>query len=266
MPALPLYVVDAFTDKPFSGNPAGVCLLDRERPDDWMRLLAAEMRHSETAFLLPEADGYRLRWFTPVKEVDLCGHATLGSAHVLFETGRAAPGAEVRFYTRSGLLTACQKDGWIELNFPAREISPAEPPAGLLDALGIVNPRFVGNNGLRYLVEIAGENELRGLTPDFPAIKATGVRAVGVTARSTDPQFDFVSRYFAPVIGIDEDPVTGSIHCLLGPYWSGRLGKTSFRAFQASARGGTLLVRLEGERVALSGQAVTVFSAQLPVD
>jgi PhzF family phenazine biosynthesis protein len=266
MPALPLYVVDAFTDKPFSGNPAGVCLLDRERPDEWMRLLAAEMRHSETAFLLPEADGYRLRWLTPVKEVDLCGHATLGSAHVLFETGRAAPGAEVRFYTRSGLLTACQKDGWIELNFPARENTAAEPPAGLLEALGIQDPLFVGNNGLRYLVEVADESVVRALTPDFAAIKATGVRAVAVTTRSSDLQYDFVSRYFAPLVGIDEDPVTGSIHCLLGPYWAGRLGKTSFRAYQASARGGTLLVRVEGERVFLSGRAVTVFSAQLPVE
>ena len=266
MPALPLYVVDAFTDKPFSGNPAGVCLLDRERPDEWMRLLAAEMRHSETAFLLPEADGYRLRWLTPVKEVDLCGHATLGSAHVLFETGRAAPGSEVRFYTRSGLLTACQKDGWTELNFPAREITRAEPPVGLLDALGIRDPLFVVNNGLRYLVEIADETKLRALTPDFAAVKATGVRAVGVTTRSADTQYDFVSRYFAPLVGIDEDPVTGSIHCMLGPYWSGRLGKNSFRAYQASARGGTLLVRVEGERVFLSGQAVTVFSAKLPVE
>jgi PhzF family phenazine biosynthesis protein len=266
MNSLPLSVVDAFTDQAFSGNPAGVCLLDRARPDEWMRLVAAELKHSETAFLLPEADGYRLRWFTPVKEVSLCGHATLASAHVLAEMGKLAPGSEVRFYTLSGLLTARLVDGWIELNFPAREISPAEPPAGLLDALGIRAARFTGGNGQRCLIELDSENELRALTPDFPAVKATGVRGVTVTARSADPRFDFVSRYFAPIVGIDEDPVTGSAHCLLGPYWAGRLGKTSFRAYQASARGGTLLVRVEGERVALSGHAVTVFSGQLAVD
>jgi PhzF family phenazine biosynthesis protein len=265
MNSLPLYVVDAFTDQPFSGNPAGVCLLDQPRPDSWMQALAAEMKHSETAFLLPEGAGYRLRWFTPLNEVALCGHATLASAHVLFETGRLGLQEEARFFSRAGLLTACWMDGWIELNFPARVYSPAEPPDGLLDALGGRPARFVGRNEARYLVELAEGEDLRGLAPDFPALKTVEARAVIVTARSSDPRYDFVSRFFAPQIGIDEDPVTGSAHCALGPYWSGRLGKASFSAYQASPRGGTLRVRVEGERVILAGQAVTIFSAQLPV-
>lgn len=267
MPTIPYYQVDAFTPRPFRGNPAGVCLLDQPRPDAWMQDLAAEVKHSETAYLLPEADGYRLRWFTPGAEVDLCGHATLASAHILFETGRLAPTAQARFFTRSGLLTARQSGGWIELNFPATPAQPAAAPEGLLDALGIQKALYVGKNIFDYLVEAPGESDVRGLQPDFRALKAFDARGIIVTARGAGGpgEFDFISRFFAPAVGVDEDPVTGSAHCTLAPYWSEKLGKDSFNAYQASARGGVLRVRLEGERVAIAGQAVTILEAGLRV-
>jgi PhzF family phenazine biosynthesis protein len=262
MPTLPLYQVDAFAGQPFTGNPAGVCLLDQPRPDEWMQSLAAELKHSETAFLLPEGNGYRLRWFTPGAEVDLCGHATLASAHILFETGRVDPDGEARFFTRSGLLTACQADGWIELNFPATRAHPAPPPEGMLAALGIGRALYIGMNEYDYLVEVAAESDVRALKPDFRALAAIPARGVIVTARSAEP-YDFVSRFFAPQVGVDEDPVTGSAHCTLAAYWSEKLGKETFNAYQASARGGFLRVRLAGERVLLAGKAVTIYQASL---
>ncbi len=257
-----LYQIDAFTSTPFHGNPAAVCLLDGPRPDAWMLGLAQEMNLSETAFLLPEGDGWRLRWFTPKVEVNLCGHATLASAHALWETGRASPQGAIHFHTRSGLLTAHRNQGWIELNFPARSPEPAELPGGVASALGVV-PMAVQRWKENYLVEVASEAELRGLQPDFAALKALPLRLVVVTCRSETAEFDFLSRFFAPAMGINEDPVNGATHCALGPYWGAKLGKTAMTACQASARGGVLRVRLEGERVALGGQAVTVLRGEI---
>ncbi|HEX2979761.1 MAG TPA: PhzF family phenazine biosynthesis protein [Anaerolineaceae bacterium] len=264
MTALPLYQVDAFTDQPFKGNPAGVCLLDQAHPEGWMQALAAELKHSETAFLLPEADGYRLRWFTPAAEVKLCGHGTLASAHVLFETGRVEPQGTACFYTLSGLLTACQSDGWTELNFPATQAQPAAAPEGMLAALGISEPLFVGKNGMDYLVEVAEEDQVRALKPDFAALKSVPARGVIVTTRGGG-EFDFVSRFFAPFVGVNEDPVTGSAHCTLAPYWSAKLGKDQFTAYQASPRGGVLRLLLAGGRVLIRGQAVTILEGELRV-
>ena len=257
-----LYQIDAFTSVPFRGNPAAVCLLNGPRPDSWMQTVAQEMNLSETAFLLAEGDAWRLRWFTPVAEVSLCGHATLASAHALWELGRLDPGEWAVFETLSGRLTAQQNEGWIELNFPARELLLEEAPAGLFAALG-ATPVAVRRYHNSFLVEVGSEAELRGLAPDFTALKALPLRTVAVTCRSESPEFDFVSRYFAPRMGINEDPVTGSSHCALTPYWSAKLGKLSMSACQASSRGGVLRVRLEGQRVVLAGQAVTVLKGEL---
>jgi len=255
--------VDAFTDRAFAGNPAAVCMLTAAAHPDWMQRLAGEMNLSETAFLHPEADGYRLRWFTPNVEVPLCGHATLASAHVLWESGRLVAGATARFHTASGELRAVQTADGIELDFPARHAAPVEPPPALLPALGLGTARYVGQNVLDYLVEMESEAELRALTPDFGRLRAMPVRGVIVTCRSATPDFDIVSRFFAPGVGVNEDPVTGSAHCCLGPYWQQRLGRNSLRAFQASARGGVLGVRMSGDRVFLSGRAVIVMRGTL---
>lgn len=257
-----LYQIDAFTRVPFRGNPAAVCLLEEPQPDAWMQAVAQEMNLSETAFLLAEGDGWRLRWFTPVREVSLCGHATLAAAHALFATGRVTPDAQIRFHTLSGLLTAELCGEWIELNFPARFSEPADLPEGLAQALGLT-PVFAGRYKDNILIEVASEAELRGLQPDFVALKALPQRAVSVTCRSESSEYDFFSRFFAPRMGINEDPVTGSAHCALVPYWSAKLGKTSLSAYQASARGGVLQLRLEGERVVIAGQAVMVLKGEL---
>jgi PhzF family phenazine biosynthesis protein len=260
--AVRIVQVDAFTNRPFAGNPAAVCVLAAAPADQWMRDVAREMNLSETAFLVPQADGYNLRWLTPAVEVDLCGHATVASAHVLWEDGHLPVGAQARFYTRSGRLLADQRGDWIELDFPATTAAPAEPPPHLLDALG-AKAQFVGRNKFDYLVEVASEEELRGLQPDFATLRRLPVRGVIVTARAATPEFDFVSRFFAPGSGIDEDPVTGSAHCALGPYWSKQMGKTEFTAFQASTRGGVVRVCVQGDRVILGGQAVTVLRGEL---
>ncbi len=249
--------VDAFTSQPFAGNPAGVCVLDGPRPDGWMQAVAREMNLSETAFLVPEADGFRLRWFTPAVEVDLCGHATLASAHVLYESARLAAGAEARFHTRSGLLTARRDGDWIAMDFPAVHATPAPAPAGLLEALG-AEPVAVARSRFDYLVELAGAAGVRDLAPDLHRLKVVEARGVIVTARSDVPEYDIVSRFFAPRAGVDEDPVTGSAHCSLGPWWAGRLGRDTLVAYQASARGGILHLRMRGDRVELRGRAVTV--------
>jgi PhzF family phenazine biosynthesis protein len=260
---IPIYQIDAFTSVPFKGNPAGVCLLQKAMPDEWMQCVAMEMNLSETAFLLPEGEGYRLRWFTPAVEVDLCGHATLASAHVLAETGQLLPGDTARFFTRSGLLTARSTgDGMIELNFPIKPLEPAHPPAGLLEALG-VTPVFVGKNIFDYLVEVESEREVRQAQPDFALLKQVPARGVILTSRSQ--QYDFVSRFFAPQVGVAEDPVTGSAHCCLAPYWAEKLGKQEFHAYQASPRGGELHLQLEGQRVIIQGRAVTVIRGELEV-
>lgn len=264
--------VDAFTDRPFAGNPAAVCVLPEPAAEPWMRDVAREMNLSETAFLSPEGDGYRLRWFTPSVEIDLCGHATLASAHVLWEDGHIPNGAQARFYTRSGRLLADRRGDWIELDFPATPATQADPPPALIPALRCT-PTWVGRTRFDYLVEVASEAEVRTLAPDYFALRSAGARGVIVTARGQagggaasggeTAGFDFVSRFFAPGSGIDEDPVTGSAHCCLGPYWASRLGKTEFTAFQASARGGVVRVRLAGDRVLLGGQAVTVLRGEL---
>jgi PhzF family phenazine biosynthesis protein len=260
--SLPLFVVDAFTDKPFAGNPAAVCLLDRARDDGWLQAVAGEMNLSETAFLLPEGDGYRLRWFTPRVEVDLCGHATLAGAHVLYELGRLAPSQAARFHTRSGPLVVTRTLAGMEMDFPAVRARPCPDPPDLAGALG-AQPRYVGRNGMDYLVELAGEAELRRLAPDMARLGALPVRGVIVTAAGAAPGTDFVSRFFAPRVGVPEDPVTGSAHCALGPFWSERLGKADLVGFQASARGGVVRVGVRGDRVLLGGQAVTVVRGEL---
>ncbi len=254
--------VDAFTDRPFAGNPAAVCVLREEKPEQWLRDVAREMNLSETAFLWPREDGYRLRWFTPAVEVDLCGHATVAASHVLWQDGHLAEGAQARFHTRSGLLTADRRGAWIELDFPAKLAQAAEPPPALLPSLGLERAAFVGRNAFDYLVEIESEEQLRSLAPDMTALRRIDVRGVMVTARAA-AEFDFVSRFFAPAVGVDEDPVTGSAHTALGPYWAAKLGKCELTGFQASARGGVVRVRLEGDRVILGGQAVTVMAGDL---
>ena len=255
--------VDAFTSEPFGGNPAAVCVLPRAADPVWMQRVAREMNLSETAFLVGRDGGeYDLRWFTPAVEVDLCGHATLASAHVLWEDGHLAPTAPAVFHTRSGRLSAVRREGWIEMDFPAEPAEPAPAPEGLADALG-VELVHVGRNRFDYLVEVDSEATVRRLAPDIGGLGALPVRGVIVTARAETGEFDFVSRFFAPRAGVDEDPVTGSAHCCLGPYWRRRLGRDAFTAWQASARGGVVKVAVAGDRVLLSGQAVTVLRGEL---
>jgi PhzF family phenazine biosynthesis protein len=261
---LTIFQVDAFTDRIFSGNPAAVCILPEARDETWMQNVAREMNLSETAFLHREGEGYRLRWFTPVVEVDLCGHATLASAHTLYETGSLGKDEEVRFYTRSGVLTAKHSRGWIELNFPSEQAKDSTAPAELLRSLGI-KPRYVGKNRFDYIVEVESEDIVRRMKPDYSLLAHVTTRGIIVTSRSDSDKYDFVSRFFAPAVGINEDPVTGSAHCCLGPFWKKRLHKDEFTAYQASERGGVVKVRLEGDRVFLLGQAVTVLKGELCV-
>ena len=255
--------VDAFTNRPFAGNPAAVCVLPEWKPEQWLRNLAMEMNLSETAFLWPRAGEFDLRWLTPSVEVDLCGHATVASAHVLWEDGHLPAGRQARFHTRSGLLTADRKGEWIELNFPAKIAAPIDDSPDLLRGLGVKQARFIGKNAFDYFIEIESEEAVRTLAPDFSALRKFSVRGVIVTARSSTAEFDFVSRFFAPGAGVDEDPVTGSAHTALGPYWGEKLGKTEMTAYQASARGGVVRVTLAGDRVLLGGQAVTVMTGEL---
>lgn len=266
--AASLFCVDAFTTERFRGNPAAVCLLD-ELPADpvaaeaWMQGLAAEMNLSETAFVMSEDDGFGLRWFTPTIEAILCGHATLASAHVLWESGRLDVDEPARFHTRwKGTLTATRVDDGIAVDFPAATSAPVDELPGLAAALGapIV---AVAHNDLHHVVELADEQTVRELSPDIDALAAVDVEAVAVTARSDDPRYDFVSRFFAPKYGIREDPVTGSAHCGLGPYWSAKLGKRQLAALQVSRRVGELRVVDHGERVTITGRAITVWSGSI---
>ncbi len=259
---LPLFQVDAFTNQPFAGNPAAVCVLDEPRDDVWMQQVAREMNLSETAFLSTQADGYDLRWFTPAVEVALCGHATLASAHILWEQGYLPAASQARFHTLSGLLTAERRADWIELDFPAKPEEPVTSVPGLAQALGIT-PVYMGMSQFDCLVEVASEEAVRNLTPDFAQLAAIAVRGVIVTSRASTPEYDFASRFFGPRVGVPEDPVTGSAHCVLSPFWSKRLGRAELTGYQASARGGIVRTRLDGERVHLSGQAVTVVRGEL---
>ncbi len=254
--------VDAFTDRPFAGNPAAVCVLAEPRDEIWMQNVAREMNLSETAFLVRQEDGFDLRWFTPAAEVALCGHATLASAHVLWESGYLKPDEQARFHTLSGLLTAERRGAWIELNFPATREQPTGAPAGLLEALG-VSATYIGKNRFDYLIEVASEGVVRNVQPNFSLLLEVEARGVMVTSRASTSGYDFVSRFFAPHVGVNEDPVTGSAHCCLAPYWSDKLGKNELVGYQASARGGVVRVRTEGERVYLGGQAVTVMRGEL---
>ena len=262
---LPITQVDAFTGAPFCGNPAAVCILPEPRPAAWMQAVASEMNLSETAFLHREEHGYNLRWFTPKVEVELCGHATLASAHVLWESGALGLDEQARFTTCSGLLTATRRGDWIEMDFPVRPEHPAAAPVGLASALG-TQPCYVGQNIFDYLVEVESEDALRALRPDFEALAALPVRGVIVTACAATQECDFVSRFFAPAVGVDEDPVTGSAHCCLAPFWVARLGKEELVGRQISDRGGVVRVRLVDDRVLLGGQAVTVLRGELLVD
>ena len=255
--------VDAFTDKAFGGNPAAVCVLPAPRDEQWMQAVAREMNLSETAFLVPREGDYDLRWFTPTVEVDLCGHATLASAHVLWETGQLNTDKQARFHTRSGVLTATRRGDWIELDFPALETRQIALGSEIETALGTKRIKFIGQSRLDYLVEVDEESDVRNLKPDFALLRRAGLRGVIVTAQATSDGYDFVSRFFAPGAGVDEDPVTGSAHCALGPFWQSRLKRNEFTAYQASARGGVVRVRVDGDRVYLGGQAVTVLRGEL---
>ncbi len=257
----PLAVVDAFTSRPFAGNPAGVCVLSGPAPDTWMQLVARELNHAESAFVWRLEEGFSLRWFTPTTEVELCGHATLAAAHWLWESGVLAQGEQARFTTLSGLLSARQVGEWTELDFPAEVAQEVAPPEHLSEILG-TEPLWVGRNRLDYLVELASAAEVRRIQPDLSRFGPLGQRGVIVTAAG-DGGHDIISRGFFPNIGIPEDPVTGSAHCALAPYWAAKLGRRELSAYQASARGGELRLRLEGQRVKLLGQAVTTLVGQV---
>lgn len=257
-----LHVVDAFTDRPFGGNPAAVCLLEGPGDETWMKLVAREMNLSETAFLHPVAEGFSLRWFTPAVEVRLCGHATLASAFTLWETGTCPPDETLRFQTLSGEL-CCRREGdWITMDFPATTCDEAPLPHGLAEAFG-GEVLACALNGMDYLVEVADEATLRGLKPNFTALAALPVRGVIVTCRGDGRPFDFLSRFFAPAVGVNEDPVTGSAHCALGPYWQAKLGQSDFTAYQASERGGIVNLGVRDDRVILRGQAVRMSAVRL---
>jgi PhzF family phenazine biosynthesis protein len=265
MDVQPITVVDAFTSVPFAGNPAAVCVLKQERSAAWMQSVAKEMNLSETAFLLSEGENvYRLRWFTPKVEVKLCGHATLASAHVLWEEGQAP--ASLHFETLSGRLTAEQREeGWIALNFPSQPVTESVCPPELCQGLG-VEPVSVAKYDSGFLVEVANKAALVGMHPDFGRLVQSGCGRVIATCKSeTGDEYDFFSRFFAPDAGINEDPVTGSAHCVLGPYWAKKLGKNELRAFQCSERGGELRLSVQGERTVLQGRAVTMLKGQLLV-
>jgi PhzF family phenazine biosynthesis protein len=256
--------VDAFTNTPFSGNPAAVCVLPDQQDDGWMQNVAQEMNLSETAFLVRQDDGFNLRWFTPMVEIPLCGHATLASAHVLWSEGYLSLDQVAKFYTKSGVLIAKLQGDWIELDFPVNHSQVITPPAELILALG-VDCKAVFQNSLGYLVELASEKLVRELQPNFQQMKMLPLGKVIVTSLAdSGADYDFVSRFFAPGVGINEDPVTGSAHCCLAPFWRERLAKDNFTAYQASGRGGVIKVRYAGgERVFLSGQAVTVLRGEL---
>jgi len=260
---MPLLHVDAFATQPFAGNPAGVCLPPAPREAAWMQAIAAELGLPATAFVTSAGDGaWRLRWFSPTVELTLCGHGTLAAAHVLWETGRLARDATARFATAAGTLAAVREDGWIAMDFPAEPATETHAPVGLAEALG-VKPRWIGRNRLDYVIEVDDETTLGALAPDLAALMAIETRGVIVTARASSAGFDFVSRFFAPRMGLPEDAVTGSAHCCLGPLWGARLGRRELTGRQMSARGGVVRVVLAGERVGLAGHAVTVLRGEL---
>lgn len=260
---LTIFQVDAFTNVPFAGNPAAVCVLSEPADDAWMQKIAREMNLSETAFLVERLDGFSLRWFTPTTEVDLCGHATLASAHVLWTEGYLSFDQEVQFHTRSGVLTANREADWVVMNFPADRSRDIKIRPELIKALNApICEVYEGSVG--YIVEVDSEEIVRNIQPNIEILKTLPAKGLIVTsAAANGTEYDFVSRFFAPALGILEDPVTGSAHCALAPFWRDRLNKTEFLAYQASARGGILKVRCEGDRVVLGGQAVTVMKSEV---
>ncbi len=258
-----IYQVDAFTHEPFKGNPAGIVLLSSQKSDDWMRGFAVEMNLPETAFLLKLPDRYLLRWFTPKVEVTLCGHATLASAHILFSEDLADKDATIIFDSASGVLEAQSKGEWIELNFPAHQIEPEKLTPKIISVLGF-EPERIFRTDVNLLIEMSSFEAVRDYQPNLREISKLPFQGLIITSRMND-DFDFVSRYFAPRAGIDEDPVTGSSHCSLTPYWVSKLDKNEFTAYQASERGGVLKVKLEDDRVFIQGQAVTIFEGELQI-
>lgn len=258
--------VDAFTNKPFQGNPAAVCILTEPQSSEWMQKVAQEMNLSETAFLVPENDGFNLRWFTPLVEVPLCGHATLASSHVLWSQGYLTPAQIAKFYTKSGILIAKLQDDWIELDFPVNYSQiVTESTELMIDILGVelTSIKSVSINSLGYLIELESEDLVKKIQPNFQEMKKLPIGNMIITSIS-DADYDFVSRFFAPELGIDEDPVTGAAHCCLAPFWRDKLQKDEFLAYQASSRGGIVKIRYNGgDRVIISGQAVTVMRGEL---
>lgn len=259
---IPCWQVDAFTDRPFGGNPACVCWLEAEADPRWMQSVAAEMNLAETAFVRRIGGGYELRWFTPTVEVDLCGHATLASAHALWTNGLVPDGEPIPFHTRSGVLTCTRSGEFIELDFPATPAMRVELPTGLDTTLG-AEPKSVLKSKFDFVAVFDSAATVRSLKPDFRALAKYPARGVIATAVSDDAKYDFIARFFGPASGIDEDPATGSAYCSLLPYWAEQLGKTEMTAYQASPRGGVIRLRLNGDRVILGGQAVTIWQGEL---
>ncbi|MGB0664630.1 MAG: PhzF family phenazine biosynthesis protein [Pontibacterium sp.] len=258
MPAFKQFQVDAFARRTFEGNPAAVCPLDQWLPDALLQAIAAENNLSETAFFVPSEQGFELRWFTPKAEVALCGHATLAAAHVLY-SHLGFSGSHITFSTLSGELRVSQTDDGLLMDFPASTPEPVQAPKALVEGLGVTPQAVLAAED--YVVCVKDETELLQIAPDFSALATLDLRGVIVTAPGDE--CDFVSRFFAPKLGVDEDPVTGSAHCQLAPYWASLLGKNELVAKQRSLRGGTVGCRVMGERVALIGQAVTFMEAQI---
>jgi predicted PhzF superfamily epimerase YddE/YHI9 len=254
--------VDAFTSEPYRGNPAAVCVLEKPADEEWMRLVAREMNLSETAFVYPIDQGYHLRWLTPKSEVDLCGHGTLATAHLLWEDGHVPAESEIHFKTRSGWVSAARADDWNVLDFPVNPLEPIPPPQALVKALGFA-PLFVGHYPKGYLVVASSDQLIRDLKPSLSLLEELPEPKVCVTARDSSGNADFVSRLFAPSIGIPEDPVNGNSHTVLAPYWAGMINKKQMTSVYASARGGIVGVELAGDRVKIKGQAVTVMRGKL---
>jgi PhzF family phenazine biosynthesis protein len=261
---LKLFTVDAFTDKPFAGNPAAVCIVENELTETQMKNIAFEMNLAETAFVRKKGDIYGLRWFTPESEVDLCGHATLATSHILWQTGLHDKSETISYDTRSGILKANRVNDKIVLDFPADPEHAVDIPDALVKTLG-ARPVYLGMAKWSYVAEMDSEDTVRKVVPDFILMKTLEAWGVIITARSKSPEFDFISRFFAPGKGVQEDPVTGSAHCALGPYWMKKLGKNEMRAFQASERGGVLDVKVDGDRIKLSGNAVTVIEGKFHI-
>lgn len=260
-----LYHIDAFTDRPFRGNPAAVCILEKEMPDNWMQNIAAEMNLSETAFVVPGKNESYIRFFTPEAEIPLCGHATLSTGHVFFETGITNRNEEITFISRAGKLVIRSSGNWIVMNFPTYPCVPVNIPSGIESILGVVPVELYKTGHGWKLALLEDENSVRSMKPDFNVLKESGFGDLIVTAPSENKKYDFCVRCFAPALGINEDPVTGSAHCSLTPFWRGKTGKMSMMSHQVSAREGILKVEIAGDRVEISGQAKTVFKAELYV-